>query len=91
MSDEAIYLVGTLRAGTIELVTPCELPDGQAVVMSVTPIGRIPHGLLKSFGAWSDDPAGLDKFVKQVYRDRETDRRNDPAAGTEQDDENRFP
>lgn len=78
MSSAPVVLKGVVRGKTIELEQEVGLPDGQAVNVSVRPAGQIPQGLLDSFGGWSDDPEGLEEYIRQVYKDRETDPRNEP-------------
>jgi hypothetical protein len=77
MSLAPVILKGVVHGKTIELEQDSGLPDGQAVAVSLRPAGEIPQGLLDSFGAWSDDPEGLDEYIRQVYRDRENDQRKD--------------
>lgn len=77
MPRTTMALRGVIRGNVVELERESGLPDGQAVmVMLDTRI--LPPGLLEAFGAWSDDPEGVDEFVRQVYRDRESDPRNNP-------------
>lgn len=75
-------LKGIVRGNRIELEHDAGLPDGQEVSVVLQPLTRpkLPpgEGLRRSFGGWSDDPEGLDEFVRQVYRDRESDPRNEP-------------
>jgi hypothetical protein len=78
MSNVPIAVKGVVHGKTIELEHDSGLPDGQEVSVIVRPAGQIPQALLDSFGAWSDDPEGLDEYIKQVYRDRESDPRNEP-------------
>ena len=77
MSIAHMVLKGIVHGRTIELDQDSGLPDGQAVSVSLRPAGQIPQGLLDSFGGWSDDPEGLEEYIRQVYKDRETDPRNE--------------
>lgn len=74
-----VTLKGVVHGKTIELEHDSGLPDGQEVAVTVRPAKEIPPALLEAFGGWSDDPEGLDEFIRQVYRDRETDPRNEPT------------
>lgn len=78
MSTGPVILKGVVHGKTIELEQDSGLPDGQVVAVSLRPAGEIPQGLIDSFGGWSDDPEGLDEYIRQVYKDRETDPRNEP-------------
>jgi hypothetical protein len=75
---------GVVRGNVIELEQSPGLPDGQSVTVTVTPEAQSNpeppvDRLRRAFGAWSDDPEGLEEFLKQVRRDRDTDPRSEPA------------
>jgi hypothetical protein len=78
MSSAPVILKGVVHGKTIELEQDAGLPDGLEVAVTVRPTKQIPQALLDAFGAWSDDPEGLDEYIKQVYRDRESDSRKEP-------------
>ena len=71
-------LKGVVRGNTIQLERDAGLPEGEEV--SVILQRKLPpgEGLRRSFGAWGDDPDGVDRFVEETYRARESDRRNEP-------------
>jgi hypothetical protein len=60
-SDE--NLRGVVHGKVIQLETDIGLPDGQEVTVSVRPLAVnrdvSGEGLLRSAGAWDDDPDGL--------------------------------
>jgi hypothetical protein len=84
MSSAPAVLKGVIRGRTIELEEEPGLPDGQSVAVTVQPAGEQPliekgrlppgEGIRRSAGAWADDPAGLDAYLKQLRQDREQDR-----------------
>ena len=74
---------GVVRGNVIELEESPGLPDGQSVTVTVKPAdGAATESamdrLRRAFGSWSDDPEGLEEFLKQVRRDRDADRRAEP-------------
>jgi hypothetical protein len=71
-------LKGIVRGNTIVLEHDVGLPEGEEV--SVIVQRKLPpgEGLRRSFGAWGDDPEGVDRFVEETYRARDLDRRNEP-------------
>jgi hypothetical protein len=71
-------LKGIVRGKIIELERDVGLPDGQEVSVLIQPKLPPGEGLRRSFGAWSDDSEGVDRFVEETYRARESDRRNEP-------------
>lgn len=79
MTTAATPIRGTVSGRTIILEEPTGLPDGQAVSVRLAPVaggqtGTANEALRRAFGAWADDPDGVDKFVADVRRDRD-DRR----------------
>jgi hypothetical protein len=70
---------GVVRGNVIELEQATGLPDGQSVTVTVK-LEERPNDpaaverLKRSFGTWSDDPEGLDEFLRQMRRDRDNDR-----------------
>jgi hypothetical protein len=80
MSPTQTVLKGVIHGKTIELEMESGLPDGQPVDVKVQPRvetgPRLPpgEGIRRSAGAWADDPAGLDEFLKQLRQCREQDR-----------------
>jgi hypothetical protein len=46
------------------------LPDGQAVSVTHVPTLAPGDGLRRAFGSWSEDPAGIDEFLRQIRDDR---------------------
>ena len=79
MAVNSPILRGVIHGKTIELEQESGLPDGQSVAVTVQPFGpqgRLPpgDGIRRSAGAWSDDPQGLDEYLKQLHQDRDQDR-----------------
>ena len=74
MSQATTILKGVVRGRTIELEDETHLPDGQEVEVTVHPIATTPQvpgdGIRSSAGGWSDDPDGVDEFVKWTYEQR---------------------
>ncbi len=69
---------GVVHGRIIELDEEIGLPDGQAVSVSVQPVGRqlAPgEGIRRSAGAWADDAEELDKFLEWNRQQRKTSRR----------------
>lgn len=71
-------LKGIVRGKTIELDQDAGLPDGQEVSILIRPKLPPGEGLRRAFGAWADDPEGVDRFVEETYRARDSDPRNQP-------------
>jgi len=74
-----IPIKGTVHGKMIELEQDAGLPEGQKVTVTMQPVGEAGDALRRAFGAWSDDPEGLDEFLEQVYRDRRSSSR--PEVG----------
>jgi hypothetical protein len=75
---------GIVHGNTIELAGPLGVPDGEEVLITVeTSSGLLPatplapgEGIRRAAGAWDDDPAGLDAFLKWNRLQRKSDRRS---------------
>lgn len=74
---------GVIRGNSIELSGPVGLADGEEVSVVITPTPmkvriKLPpgEGLRTSFGGWSDDPEGLDRFLEEMRRSRDADTRS---------------
>ncbi len=80
MNNGASTLRGVVRGNRIEIEEPLGLPEGQRVTIRVEPevSPQGGEGLLRSAGGWSDDPDGLDEFLKWNRQER---KRNRPGAG----------
>ena len=68
---------GVVHGRIIELDEEVGLPDGQAVSVSVQPVGRqlAPgEGIRRSAGAWADDAEELDKYLEWIRQQRKTSR-----------------
>lgn len=78
MATAPVALKGVIRGNVIELERNAGFPDGEPVLVTVHVAKEVPQGLLDAFGGWGDDPEGVDEFVRETYRARETDRRNEP-------------
>lgn len=76
-------LRGVIHGKIIELDLKPELPDGQAVNVTVEPVstGTSPvspqalEALRRAAGAWSDDPNGLEHYLEWNRQQRKLDRR----------------
>jgi hypothetical protein len=70
MSTSPATLRGVVRGATVELERPSGLPDGQPVTVTLAPIPEVPssaaglEALRNAAGSWSDDPEGLDRFLR---------------------------
>jgi hypothetical protein len=74
MTTGTVIFKGVVHGRTIELEREPGLPEGKAVSVVLRPALQPGEGLQQSFGAWRDDAAGLEDFLKAVYRDRDEDR-----------------
>lgn len=78
MSQSQTHLKGVVHGKTIELERELDLPDGQEVTVSLQPsAGPVfvsGDGIRRSAGAFSDDPDGLDDFLKWNRQQRKTAR-----------------
>jgi hypothetical protein len=68
-----MVLRGTIHGDTIKLERVSGLPDGQVVTIDLQPASTLTPeerlaALKRAFGAWSDDPEGVDRFVEETYR-----------------------
>ena len=70
-------LNGIIHGKTIELEQETGMPDGTRVQVAVVSRSNLSPGdsLRRAFGSWSDDPEGIEEFLKQVRRDRDNDSR----------------
>jgi len=71
MTSGTVIVKGVIRGKTIELDREPGLPDGQVVSVVLRPALPPGEGLRRSFGAWADGGKQLDKFLDEIYRDRE--------------------
>ena len=71
MTTGTVIFKGVVHGRTIELEREPGFPEGKAVSVVLRPALQPGEGLRQSFGAWRDDAAGLEGFLKGVYRDRE--------------------
>lgn len=80
MAEPSVALKGIVRGRTIELDRDVGLPEGQAVAVTVQPVttAPMPAGVLSAFGAWSDDPEGVEQFVRETHAARESEQRDGP-------------
>jgi hypothetical protein len=78
MTTGTVIVKGVVHGRTIQLERESGLPEGKAVSVILRPVLQPGEGLEQSFGAWRDDAAGLDDFLKAVYRDRD----DNPAGAT---------
>ena len=73
-------LRGVVHGKTIELDQQPELPDGQQVTVILQPVVQAEElppgeGIRRSAGAWSDDPEGLDEYLRWNRQQRKIGRR----------------
>lgn len=67
---------GIVHGRMIELVDDTGLPDGQEVAVVLSPVTNgltdapIGEGLRRAFGAWAEDSAELDDFLREIRRNR---------------------
>ncbi len=85
MSDSSsIQYRGVVHGDVIKLDQPLNVPDGQAVVVTVAVsnseaqtepelIAQLPPGLREACGSWSDDE-GLDEYLEYVRQNRKVGR-----------------
>jgi hypothetical protein len=71
---------GVVHGNTISLLEDPGLPDGQVVSISMRPVESVDEeaaraALIRAFGAWSDDPAGLDEYLEWNRQQRKIGRR----------------
>jgi hypothetical protein len=71
MTTGTVIVKGVVHGRTIELERESGLPEGKAVSVVLRPALQPGEGLQLSFGTWRDDAAGLEDFLKAVYRDRD--------------------
>ena len=69
MTQGKTVLKGVVHGKTIELEGESGLPDGEEVTVTLQPTSRKEHlspgeGIRASAGGWSDDPEGLDEYLK---------------------------
>jgi hypothetical protein len=75
-------LKGVIHGKMIELEQEPELPDGQAVNVTVEPVSpatsptspQALEALRQAAGAWSDDPEGLDRYLEWNRQQRKLGR-----------------
>ena len=73
-------LRGVVHGKTIELDQQPELPHGQQVTVILQPVAQAEElspgeGIRRSAGAWSDDPEGLDEYLRWNRQQRKIGRR----------------
>lgn len=70
-------LRGVVHGKVIQLDSEAGLPDGQEVQVTLRLVQQGSakgDGFLRSAGAWSDDPEGLDTFLESTRQARKADR-----------------
>lgn len=75
-------LKGVIHGKIIELEQQPQLPDGQAVSVTVEPVSAATsptspqalEALRRAAGAWSDDPEGLDRYLEWNRQQRKRGR-----------------
>jgi hypothetical protein len=70
MTNHSAILKGTIRGRLIELEHAPGLPDGSRVAITLHPSPSPGEGLKRAFGTWADATDELDRFLKDVHRDR---------------------
>src|SRR5262245_3518889 len=77
--DMSSIVHGIVHGKTIELTEKIPLPDGQHVVVAVTPIERKlspGEGIRRTAGAWAEDGAELDRYLEWTRQQRKVTRRS---------------
>ena len=74
MSNNLQSLHGVVHGKTIELDHEPGFPDGQAVVVHLSPLLPEQEAILRSAGGWAEDAAELDEFLADMRRSRQSDR-----------------
>ena len=82
----ATILLGTAHGRTIELERESGLPDGQPVQVTLVPSGSNGTAtgaealtrLQRAAGGWTDDTAGLERFLEWNRQRRKSQRREFP-------------
>jgi hypothetical protein len=70
---------GVVHGNTIQLDAATGLADGQAVVVTIKPHEKktdasLEERMRRSFGAWSDDPEGLEEYLRWNREQRKIER-----------------
>ena len=82
MISTPTILRGTIHGKTIELEAESGLTEGQQVTVKLEPAPQQQtvrvsslEALKRAAGSWSDDPAGLDRFLEWNRQQRKINRR----------------
>jgi len=74
MENGTVVTKGIVQGKTVTLEDASGLPDGQAVTVILRPAFAPGRRAAAGIRSWADDSDELDRFVNQVYQDREDDR-----------------
>ena len=79
MNTQSASFRGVVHGNIISLLDDPGLPDGQMVSISMQPVEPTEEeatkdALLRAFGAWSDDPTGLDEYLEWNRQQRKIGR-----------------
>jgi hypothetical protein len=74
MANGTNAMRGIVHGKMIEIEGDLNLPEGQQVTVVVQPILSPEEAIQRSFGGWSDDPDGLDRFLAEMRQLRDLDR-----------------
>jgi hypothetical protein len=78
MTNSRTTLKGTIHGKRIDLEQEAELPDGQAVAVTLQPLREQPlppgEGIRRSAGAWAEDAEELDDYLEWNRRQRQLGR-----------------
>lgn len=74
MTTAAVIVKGVVHGKIIELEREPGIPEGQVVSVVLRPALPPGEGLRRAFGAWAEDAEDLNRFVQDVYRDRDDGR-----------------
>ncbi len=72
-------LHGIVHGKTIEITDTIPVPDGQEVLVTVTPLSpKLPsgEGIRRTAGAWAADAAELDQYLEWTRQQRKATRRS---------------
>jgi hypothetical protein len=77
MSSHGKLIYGVIKGKTVQLDDEPNLPDGQSVWVLLRPVReregsrqRAGHGLIESFGAWTNDAEELDRLLETLRQAR---------------------
>jgi hypothetical protein len=80
MTKPISQLRGVVRGKTVELMDEPNVPDGQAVLVTIEPAPETTspagEGLKRYMGAWADESEELEEYLEWNRRQRGVERRD---------------